>query len=174
MDDPTKSGPKGVNWIAIRTAFVVKGWSAQKCADEFGLNPTTIKLRAAKEGWTAERTRIATASADSVAIEIGKATQEQLRIHAERAESRNSLGDRLQVLIEKLITQAEANPTAPLVRAASESYEKLMSGHAKGVQVDRIVRALDDETPSDGGTIAEAEQPGKRYEVVVEEVAESA
>lgn len=42
-------------WLAIRTAYIVKRWSAQKCADEFHIDVTTIKKRASKEGWTKER-----------------------------------------------------------------------------------------------------------------------
>ena len=43
------------NWIAVRTAFVVKRWSYQKCADEFKLDVTTIKKRGSKERWVEQR-----------------------------------------------------------------------------------------------------------------------
>ena len=55
-------------WLAIRTAYIVKRWSAQKCADEFHVDVTTIKKRASKEGWARERHRNATAG-QSVAEE---------------------------------------------------------------------------------------------------------
>lgn len=57
-----------INWIAVRTAYVVKGWSASKCAEEFNIDPTTIKKRASTEGWTAERHRLST-EATAVATE---------------------------------------------------------------------------------------------------------
>jgi hypothetical protein len=49
-------------WLTIRTAYIVKRWSAQRCADEFKIDITTIKKRASKEGWTRERHRNATAA----------------------------------------------------------------------------------------------------------------
>ena len=49
--------PRGVNWTSVHTAYVVYGWTAAKCAQEFGVNITTVSLRASKEGWTDERTR---------------------------------------------------------------------------------------------------------------------
>jgi len=75
------AGKSKTNWLAIRTAYVVKGWSAARCAEEFNLHPTTIKTKAAKEEWTTERDRNATDATAVVANEIREAVQDQVNRH---------------------------------------------------------------------------------------------
>lgn len=60
------------NWLAIRTAYVVKRWTPAEIAKEFSVHPTTVKTRAAKEGWTAERDRNATESQEVANAESRK------------------------------------------------------------------------------------------------------
>jgi hypothetical protein len=74
-------------WMQIQTAYIVKRWSAARCAKEFGVDPTTIRKRASREGWTKERHRNATdASAAAMAdlkgvVELEAAERQAMRDH---------------------------------------------------------------------------------------------
>jgi hypothetical protein len=86
-----------INWLAIRTAYVVKRWSPARISTEFGIHPTTVKTRAAKEGWTAERDRNAT-QGDQVATDESRKVVEAAA--QERTQSDRAFSDSLQALIE--------------------------------------------------------------------------
>jgi len=73
------AGRSKVNWLAIRTAYVVQQWTAERCAKEFGLDPTTIRKRASKEGWTQERHRLNTHAEDVADEAVQKAVNDAAR-----------------------------------------------------------------------------------------------
>ena len=103
-----------VNWLAVRTAYVVKGWSAQRCAEEFNVHHVTVKNRASKEGWTAERTRNTTRGSEVVAEVMRQAVDEQIEQNAEAAAETIAhqmdtlalgarLGNKLAIAAERLL-----------------------------------------------------------------------
>jgi hypothetical protein len=131
------------NWIAIRTAYVVKGYSAQKCAAEFGINVTTVKLRASKEGWTAERNRNATHGSE-VAADAARAAVD--KANAERAQSDRAFTDSLQQLVEQGKAKlAEIKDPGEFVMAAS----RLVAAGQRVVLTRRIVTGTVPGQPSD-------------------------
>lgn len=54
MDEPKRGGPKGINWLAVRTYFIA-GHSVTECAQRFGVTREVVSRRASKEGWEAQR-----------------------------------------------------------------------------------------------------------------------
>lgn len=143
--------PRSVNWIAIRTAYVVKGWSAQKCADEFSVDPTTIRKRASKEAWTAERHKNTTAAA-TVATETARAIVAEIAASATASHlaaademlaiARGSLADL------KDITNARTRIAAR--KDAIEGFERALRSHRLILGL-REGQASDSERDSDGG-----------------------
>lgn len=117
-------------WLAIRTAFIVKRWSAQKCADEFHVDVTTIKKRASKEGWARERHRNATAGHSVAEEEIRQA----VRLEADK---RQELLDALALRADSRIKVAETaldkirNPRS--IVSATRDYVEM---------VDRLMKAI--------------------------------
>ena len=145
------NGRRGtINWLTIRTAYVVKGWSAKDCAAEFHVDVTTIKKRASKEKWTDERHRNATAGAEVVAEELRDAVVLELREHAKRVERALRLGD---ALVEKLESALAAVPVgdARALRTVVEQFSRYMDALSRGVNADRLVRGVRDGAPSDAG-----------------------
>jgi hypothetical protein len=86
-----------VNWLAVRTAYVVKGYTAQKCATEFGVDVTTIRKKASSEGWTAER-HANTMQGENVAVD--GASEVVAAANAERVQSDRAFSEWLQSLVE--------------------------------------------------------------------------
>lgn len=89
------------NWLAIRTAYVVKGYTAEHCATEFGVHVVTVRRRASKEGWTAERSANAT-SGEKVAQD------EARKVVASAAQSHRAMLAKLDKLVDDSITDIEA------------------------------------------------------------------
>jgi hypothetical protein len=132
-----------VNWLAIRTAYVVKRWTPAKISAEFGIHPTTVKTRAAKEGWTAERDRNATAG-DLVATDESRKVVDAAA--AERAQSDRAFTDSLQALVEAGKAKlAEIKDPAEYIMAAS----RLVASGQRVVLTRRIVTGTVPGQPSD-------------------------
>ncbi|MDB5092461.1 MAG: hypothetical protein JWO85_562 [Candidatus Eremiobacteraeota bacterium] len=131
------------NWIAIRTAYVVKGYSAQKCATEFSVDVTTIKKRASSEGWTAERHRNTTqggkVAEDAARDAVAKA-------NAERQQSDRAFTDSLQALVENGKKKLEKiKDPGDYIMAAS----RLVAAGQRVVLTRRIVTGTVPGQPSD-------------------------
>ena len=105
-----------INWIAIRTAYVVKGWSAQKCADEFEVNPTTIRVKASKEGWTAERNRNTTDATAAVVEDMRAVVAADLDAH-------RRVTDRMVTVSELALNEIEQ-----LFRLIPSAFDKATVG----------------------------------------------
>lgn len=86
------------NWLAIRTAYVVKGYTAQQCATEFKVDVTTVRKRASKEGWTAER-HANTMHGEDVAKDDAR------KIVAAAAQSHREVLSKLTALVDDSITE---------------------------------------------------------------------
>lgn len=122
-------------WLAIRTAFVVKRWSASKCAEEFKVDVTTIKKRASKEGWTHERNRNATAGQSVAEDEARQAV-------ALEAERRQQLIDGLSVWVAAKIKACDdilikiTNPRSQIsaTRDIVEMVDRLVTTFKKADQ----------------------------------------
>ena len=151
--------PNRINWIAVRTAYVVKGWSAQKCAEEFGINPTTIKIKASNEGWTEERNRLQTDATAEATKEIKAgavaAINDIRRDHASLVSRMHSLLDGVEGDIEA------AKPGRGRIEArklAAEAYQMVLKSS-------RLVLGI-----RDGDASVEPEQSesaGKVYEIAI-------
>lgn len=127
------AGKSTINWIAVRTAYVVKGWSAQTCADEFGVDVTTVKKRASAEGWTAERTRITTEGHHAVVEEMRAAVADTLANHV-------NLTDKVTKIIDKWIEEdvAASKPG----RSRGEVIKVYMEAMNLALRLGREVRGI--------------------------------
>jgi hypothetical protein len=158
------------NWLAVRTAYVVKGLTAQQCADEFGINVTTIKIKASREGWTEERNRIATQGAEVVADEMRAAVQSAMASHSSRATRALELSDKLADKIELAIDSVGDDTRA--LRSITETYHRFSEALAKGFASDRLVRAIRDGVASDGDD-SNAKTKTRRFILVTPEESEA-
>ncbi len=136
-------------WLAIRTAYIVKRWSAQKCAECFHVDATTIRKRASKEGWTRERHRNATASR-SVAEE------ETRNVVRDESARRQQLMDALIVWAAKQIQDSEADlALIKIPRSRISARRDIME------MVDRFVKT---------GKLADEDRPTERDdEMIIEQ-----
>ncbi len=123
-----------VNWIAIRTAYVVKGWTAQKCAEEFTVSRPTISARASKEGWLAERNRNLTESTNSVIqSQVREAVQDAIGNHG-------ALSGSVSDLVKRVVDAAD--PREFIGRSGREGLKALVDACRAAIQLDREVHGL--------------------------------
>lgn len=145
------------NWIAIRTAYVVTGWSAKKCAAEFKVNVTTIKLRASKENWTAERnpnpTRLG-GEADKAALEAARAAVANAA--KERAQTDSAIAETLRTLIKDSID--DLGKIEDLGSKIVARNQIMLMGQ-RFLTVNRIVRGIVPGQPSDTGDLDNPAMP---------------
>lgn len=151
---PDAKRPKH-NWLAIRTAYVVKGWTPEHIGKEFGVHITTVKKRASKEGWTAERHRNATSAAE-VASEVAAEAARQLALNAgkEKALTDLQIADTLRALINDSITDLKAIDD---LGSKIVARNQIMLMGQRFLTVNRIVRGIVPGQPSDTG---ELDNPG--------------
>lgn len=149
--------------MQIRTAYVVKGWSADKCGEEFGIHPTTIKTWASKEGWTTERDRNATMATDVVAEDLRKAIEDELALQAERADRINRVGDAIGAKLEMAVSVI-ADTDLRGLRSITETFSKWAEGQAKGFGSARLVRGLG---PTDASVDRAEEDDERRVDQAV-------
>jgi hypothetical protein len=113
-----------INWIAVMTAYVVKGWSAQKCADEFSIDVTTIKKRASAEGWTAQRNRNTTHATEAATEEATQiVATAALHIRSEHAKAVSQLNALLAGASEDVSACKPGRSRAETRRACFESFK---------------------------------------------------
>ena len=130
--------PRGVNWIAIRTAYVVNGWTAQKCATEFGLNITTVSIRASKEGWTDERTRNTTNTSIATTEAMLAVVAHVSATHVEAAE--NIL--RLTRIAAGKFEEYMANATPKEMRGVVETGRALSEWTERAMTASRLAQGM--------------------------------
>lgn len=142
------------NWIAIRTAYVVKGWSASKCAAEFSTPVDTIKRHASKEKWNAERHRTDTgvnkAAADAAAQEAREAVQ---KAAAEKAKTDRELVNLQRAAVEDAIT----------IRDSLTGADRLVANSAIVLMVTRAIgtgRTVDGMTHGQPSGTGDLDNPG--------------
>jgi hypothetical protein len=147
---------RSINWLAIRTAYIVKGWSAQKCANEFGVDPTTIKKRASKEGWTTERHQNTTAAVEAATTEAKRLVEEAF------AEDRDYAARMLQIAsdVEEDLAATKAG------RGRIEARRSAVETMDRALRASRLVKGLKDGQASEG--TAEEKLPGKKYVVAID------
>lgn len=132
--------PRGkVNKLAVRTAYVVKGWPAQKCADEFGVNVTTVKLWASREGWTAERNRNTTQGAQIATDEARMVVADAIAtVEAAHAARLSILDDLLATCKQNIAAAKPGRSQQATIKDAMESVhlafkiERLVLGRTEG------------------------------------------
>lgn len=127
-------------WLQIRTAYVVRGWSAQQCADEFGIDRATISRRASKEGWTQERHRTITEAQQHVTDTMVSATQDALVLHA-------SIADQIAQAVSKGMDEWESMPPG---RSKAETLRVYAEAADKAIRLGRDVRGIRPGQSSDG------------------------
>ncbi len=151
-----------INWIAVRTAYVVKGYSAQKCADEFHIDPTTVKKRASAEGWTKERHRLAT-HATTVAEDEAReqVAQAGAKLREEHAEIVGKVHRFLDGIDDDLAAIKPGRGRIEARKAAAEAAEKVL-------KTSRLVLGISEGISS----ASDGEDTGERA-VIFEEVAEA-
>lgn len=119
--------------MAVRTAYVVKRWSAQRCAKEFGIHETTIKTWASKEGWAKERDSIATDGREAATQEIRKT----IRLEADK---RQELIDGLGISAAARIQKA----AAAIDRISPVKHPRMYVAATRDLveMVDRLMKAI--------------------------------
>jgi uncharacterized protein YjcR len=165
-DRKRSGGPRGVNWIAVRTAYVVRGYTSQQCADEFGIDVTTVKKRASKEGWTQERHRNATQGAEVVSEAMKAAVTAHMGGQAARVQRALDLQDAIQAKIGTLIDAIDLTKPAQL-RSIVEMNRTSVESLTRLVESDRLVRGITTGKPSDG----EVEQADDAFTFTIDEEA---
>jgi len=160
------------NWLAIRTAYVVHGKTAQECADEFHVDVTTVKKRASKEGWTTERHRNATQGAEVVAGEMRAAVRSQIESHAGRANRALEMADKLADKIESAIENLKPEDLRG-VRSVTETFHRFSEALSKGFGSDRLVRGIKDGNASDADVTASGKRKVRRLIMVTPEEVEA-
>lgn len=133
-----------INWIAIRTAYVVKGWSAEQCSQEFGVDRTTISKRASKEGWTQERHRNTT--------DATRAVTEDAR--AIVAEARETHLDFMAWVRDQIKGSEEDLVQITSARSRIEARRQIAAMAKDYVQIEREVMGRKTGEASDTSTVA--------------------
>jgi hypothetical protein len=121
-------------WLACRTAYVVTGWTYEKCAKEFGIAAATIRRKGSAEGWAAERRRNLTSASDAVASDLLASTKEALAMHA-------SLPDRIAEEIDKGLSELDNMPPG---RSKAETIRVYAEAADRVVRLARLVRGYKD------------------------------
>jgi hypothetical protein len=150
---------RNINWIALRTAYIVKGWSAQKCADEFGLHPTTVKTRAAREGWAKERDRNMTDATAAATAEAREQVAEMAMVVRER---HANLVVRLHSLLDGI---EEDIAVAKPGRSRAETRRAGMDAFEKAVKIGRLALGITEGQSS----VGDGEKTDNRLEITIVE-----
>lgn len=158
-------------WMACRTAYITNGLSAAQCAERFGFHVTTIKTRAAKEGWTKERDRNTTNATGVVTDELRKAAENETREHTARVERFLGQIDRLMDRFEAASSTVAVNDLKGF-RSLAETMNRVAESLQKGETVHRTVGAIAETQPSDGAT--EKQKPRRIVFAEIEQTAETA
>lgn len=117
--------PRGrVNWIQVRTAYLIQGWSMAKCAEEFGIDPTTVRKKAAAEGWTQQR-RDGVTAADLIAT-----NEVAIAVATSRAEFQAGLNRQLSGMFALLVDGAADIAAAKPGRARAETRRAVIESYA--------------------------------------------
>jgi len=138
-----------VNWLAVRTAYVVKGYTAQRCAEEFQVDITTVKKRASKENWTEERHRNTT-QGHLVATEDMRAIVADITAgHVAAADNQVRLAEKVTRKLEEFVDQIEVGDIRTL-RSIIEAGARLGEWTDKGIAASRSSRGLRPGEASEG------------------------
>lgn len=139
-------------WMQIRTAYVVRGWSAQKCAEEFNVHATTIKTRAAKEGWTQERDRVATDATGAATDALKGAAAEVLTaLRSQHAELVQRMHTILDGIAEDIAAMKPGRSRIEARRAAAEAGKVVLTTSRLVLGMTDGVSSLTDPNTEDSG-----------------------
>ena len=150
------AGKEKVNWLAVRTAYIVKGYTAQRCADEFGVDVTTVKKRASKEKWTDERHRITTQGHLVATEDMRAIVAEVSASHKAAANRQVILAELLAVKLEEAIRSVDGKDVSKL-RSLIEAGKSLGEWTERGIISARLSDGLRPGDSSDGRDIGEAD-----------------
>ena len=149
--------------LRVRTAFIVKGWSAEKCGEEFNLAVRTVKEWATREGWNAERTRLVSDGQAIVEEELREVVADGIRAHLSitdrvTAAANDMLGeaDRLRRMLpdafDEAFQKAEGNAERAKIvnsrmntlRGITEIYLRVTQMASDSIRTGRLVRGIQD------------------------------
>ena len=143
------AGKSRVNWLAVRTAYVVKGYTAQRCADEFEIDITTVKKRASKEGWTGERHRNTTQGHQVATEAMLTIVADVAASHVAAAEQQVRLAQAVAIKLDQAIQEADASDIKHL-RSIIEAGARLGEWMDKSISASRSSRGLRPGEASEG------------------------
>jgi hypothetical protein len=155
---------KPINWLAVRTAYVVHGYTSARCAEEFGIDATTVKKRASKEGWTTERHRNATQGAEVVSDAMRAVVTAHVVGQAARVGRALDLQDAIQEKIRELVDSGDVK-TVSQIRSLVEINRTSVEALTRLVDSDRLVRGISVGKPSD----AEAEASDDAFTFTIDQ-----
>jgi uncharacterized protein with GYD domain len=147
--------------MQVRTAYIVKGWSADKCSEEFNIDPTTIRKRASKEGWTGERHSLAI-DATLVATEDLKSGATQV-INSVREDHAN-LVKRMHTILDGIDEDIAAIKPG---RSRIEARKAGAEAFGTVLKSSRLVLGIRDGDASVAPEQAQDDEAGKEYVVAI-------
>lgn len=139
-------------WGRLRAAYILGGRSARDVADEFAVDATTVRRRAAAEGWHAERKRLSAGKGQLIAGRFGadappsaaqllgqpgdprgtEANDAALQRHARITDRYLAI---VEAAMEELLQMVPGRPKAEAVRHCGEAL-------ARAITLSREVRGI--------------------------------
>jgi transposase len=134
-DERRGGGPKGINWLAVRTYFV-EGHTIAECAKRFRVSRQVVSSRAAKENWRERLDANVTAANEQLnELDVEKKTEVLVR-HATIADSlATAIEDGLKALLTdpKLTSRNRAETIKVYVEAADKALR--LGRDVRGIRV---------------------------------------
>ena len=133
-----RGGPKGINWLAVRTYYIA-GHTAAECAAKFSVAKRTVEIRRKEEGWGEDhRSNLAQAKQNLAQLEVAEIAKTMLT-HIEYA-------DRLLLIA----MQGEEDLAAMEPgRSRIEARKAMLEAADKAVRIAREVRGFKSGDASD-------------------------
>ena len=143
-------------WLQIRTAYLIRGWTMEQCAEAFPeITSSAIRMRAGKEGWADQRKQITaqghemlneelrTAVRDQVA-EVLKGTKLEVQSRITILERGTRIADKLALAAEQLLEEYLDGLIYPGDRQSKADVLNACADAArKAVQVGRDIAGLE-------------------------------
>lgn len=114
-----------IDWTTIKTEYITGSISTRKLAEKYGIKYSTLRNRAARDGWCAARY---THKSNIVAKVEQKTTEAVSDLQAERTLSLLAAGEKASALLIQRITQMEESEKINVyeIKAVTEAMKNIL------------------------------------------------
>lgn len=149
IDDGPKNRPLGEKtWAKMRSAYIIGGLHSTEIAARYGVHEQTVRRRSAKEGWLAERKRLAGMGGQLLAGRwldpppVPYAPGDEKNAHADTSDAlrrHTRITDRYLAIVEAAMEEVL---TLPPNRAKAEAIRNIGESLSRAISLSRDVRGI--------------------------------